>query len=278
LATHRRTTPRADIRLKHVHVSFEKEFEVQNTATGTSTVAVYSKFTCTPESGHLHRYFVELMAATAAARDGVLAQSEADEVVGALLELFRKLSLPATRSVSGVWGELLLIHLASNPGAFVDAWHSTTTDSLDFSFSEIRVEVKATERTVREHEFSLRQVRSGVTGDYVASVVLSRSSAGRSALELTRLIADRVDARQQAKLWMLVLETLGDDAEGADDQLFDIKSAADSLVFVPSANVPAPSLAADAEPFVSDVRFKANITTLCTTYRGVARSEILSHC
>lgn len=274
LATHPRTSPRADIKLKHVHVSFEKRFEVR-LEQAEASVGTFCKFTCDPGSPHLHKYFVELMAATARAQADTLSQGEVDEAVGVLLELFRKLALPARRSVAGLWGELLIIHLAANTEAFVNAWHSTVLDGFDFAFPDLRIEVKTTERPTREHEFSLRQVRGGESTDCVASVVLSRSSSGQSALSLTRLIADRVGDELQAKLWRLVLETLGDDAEGADEHLFDVKAAADSLVFLPAASIPAPTVDSGIASLITDVRFRANITSLCAG-STMARSSVLS--
>lgn len=91
------------------------------------------------------------------------------------------------------------MHLAVSPEKFVDAWHLRATDGFDFAFPDKRIEVKATERPSREHDFSLKQVRSGRETDFVASITLARSSAGLSALDLGRLIAEiRCSATSQA--------------------------------------------------------------------------------
>lgn len=269
-----RNAPRSDIRLKHVGVQFDRRFEVATGSDGGTAVGNFCKFTCDPSDAHLHQYFVELMAATANTHTGVLATHTTDEVVDTLLELFRKLSLPADRSITGLWGELLLIHLASSPGEFVDAWHLRATDGFDFAFTNERIEVKTTERPSREHEFSLKQIRSGRSTDLVASIKLSRSSAGLSALDLARLIAERLDAAQQGKLWRLVIETLGEDADADGERRFDLESATDSLRLVRAADVPAPELSASVAPFVADVRFRSNINVLCTVY-ALPRSHVL---
>lgn len=274
LATEPRTNPRADIRLKHVSVMFDRRFEVANTDGDGVDVGTYSKFTCDPTSSYLHQYFVELMAATANAHSGVLSQDNADAVVDALLELFRKLSVPPTRSISGLWGELLLIHLAESPSAFVDAWHLRATDGFDFAFLDARIEVKTSERPTREHEFALRQVATGRSGDLIASIIISRSSAGITALDLTRLIAERINEARQAKLWRLVLETLGDDAEASGEQKFDLIAAAESLVFVPSKDIPAPDVSVSNAPFVTDVRFRSNISSACAA-SSIAKADVL---
>lgn len=274
LATETRAFPRADIRLKHVGVQFDRRFEIANGDDGSTEVGNFCKFICDPSGLHLHQYFVELMAATASTHPGVLSAQATDEVVDVLLELFRKLSLPADHSVTGLWGELLLMHLAASPGKFVDAWHLRTTDGFDFAFPDKRIEVKTTERLSREHDFSLKQARSGRETDFVASITLASSAAGLSALDLARLIAERLDVAQQAKLWRLVLETLGEDVDVDGGQRFDAKSASDGLVFVHASDVPAPEVSVSAAAFVTEVRFRSNINALCLT-SAVDKDEIL---
>jgi hypothetical protein len=274
LATDPRASPRADIRLKHVGVQFDRRFEVAHGDDGSTEVGNFCKFTCDPSGSHLHEYFIELMAATAGTHPGVLSAQATDEVVDMLLELFRKLSLPTDQSVTGLWGELLLMHLAASPGRFIDAWHLRATDGFDFAFSDKRIEVKTTERPSREHAFSLKQVRSGRETDLIASITLARSSSGLSALDLARLIAERSDAAQQAKLWRLVLETLGEDADADGEQRFDVKSASDGLVFVRASDVPAPEVSAGVAVFVTEVRFRSNINALCLN-SPVGKTEIL---
>ncbi|QIM54764.1 PD-(D/E)XK motif protein [Hydrogenophaga crocea] len=274
LACEGRRSPRADIRLKHVQVAFDKQFEVVNDLTGLAEVGTYCKFACMTDSPHLHRYFVELMAATANSHAQMLGQAEADAVVEALLELFRKMAAPAEKSVVGLWGELLLIHLAEDPNSFVDAWHSRATDAFDFEFETQRIEVKSTERALRQHEFSLKQVRPGRDGDLIASVTLSRSSNGKTVLDLARLISARLDERRQTKFWGLLVQTLGEDAESADEHLFELAGATDSLVFIPSAVIPAPAIDGESVAVISDVRYKADITGLAKEYQNRPRHAL----
>lgn len=265
LATEPRKTPRAPVRLKHVRVGFELLFEVTDTTFGEVTSGTYCRFICEPTSVSLHPYFVEVLAATAAIHGTTLSQSDADQAVDAMLELFRQLEGPAKTTVVGLWGELLIIHAATNATDFINAWHVAGTDTYDFAFTDARLEVKTTERAVREHDFALAQVRGGRPGDAVASLLLSRSAAGISALGLANAIAQRVPPVQQQKLWTLVLAELGQDAEAADEQTFDPEAALDNLRIIPAARVPAPQINGDDEAFISNVRFRANIALVCDT-------------
>jgi Putative PD-(D/E)XK family member, (DUF4420) len=263
LASEARKSPRAPVRLKHVSVAFESRFEVTDTAAGEVTSGTYCKFVCEPTSAALHPYFVEVLAATAAIHGTLLSQPNADDAVDAMLELFRQLEAPAKTTVVGLWGELFIIHAATIPADFINAWHVAGSDTFDFAFSDARLEVKATERHVREHEFALAQVQGGRPGDMVASLLLSRSAAGTSALGLAHSVALRVPPVQQQKLWTLVLAELGQDAEASDEQTFDLKGALDNLRLIPAALVPAPYINSDDQAFVSNVRFRANIAKAC---------------
>lgn len=265
LATEPRKTPRAPVKLKHVSVGFELLFEVTDTALGEVTSGTYCKFICEPTSVSLHPYFVEVLAATASIHGTTLSQLDADEAVDAMLELFRQLDGPAKTTVVGLWGELLIIHAAKNAYDFINAWHIAGTDTYDFAFSDARLEVKATEHSVREHDFALAQVRGGRTGDTVASLLLSRSAAGISVLGLANAIAQRVPPVQQQKLWTLVLAELGQDAEATDEQAFDPEAALDNLRIIPAARIPAPQINDDDKAFISNVRFRANIALVCDT-------------
>lgn len=263
LAAEPRKTPRAPVRLKHVSVAFELRFEVTDSGSNEVTSGTYCKFTCQPTSVALHPYFVEVLAATAAIHGATLSQSDADEAVDAMLELFRQLEGPAKTTVVGLWGELLIIHAATHTAEFIDAWHVAGTDTYDFAFLDARLEVKATERSVREHDFALAQVRGGRPGDVVASLLLSRSAAGISTLGLANNIAARVPPAQRQKLWTLVLAELGQDAEDADEQTFDLNAALDSIRLIPAARVPAPRVSSDDDAVVSNVRFRANVAKAC---------------
>lgn len=274
LATAQRRSPRAPIRLKHVSVQFDARYQVTATETGKSSSEWFCKIACDASSASLHGYFVELLVATANSLPVQLDDSAVDETVEALMELFRKMAMPSRASMAGLWGELLLINASSSPQRMVDAWHVTPTDEFDFAADSFRIEVKSTSGTIREHEFSLRQVRSGRPDDFIASVVLRSSADGLSVLDLARRISPQLTDVGQAKLWQLIIETLGDDAESTEWQTFDVASATASLMLVPARHIPAPTIAAGDLPFVSDVRFRAQIGEVCSQH-AMAISSLL---
>lgn len=257
-----RHNPRPSISLKHISVAFDTMYEVMPHESSEIKRLNFSRITCAPESQTLHKYFVEILVAVANSLSSKLSETDVDEVISSLLELFRKFSFAPTKTVSGLWGELLVIFSATNPGVFIDAWHLSISDTFDFTFSDCRLEVKATERSVRVHEVSLSQVRGGRSGDGLVSVRLSRSAAGDTVLDLTRRIATLVNQQQQVKLWQLVLETLGQGADASGEQSFDVQQAVRDLLFFSSSSIPAPVVSSSDARFISDVRYRVNLSAL----------------
>ena len=80
--------------------------------------------------------------------------SDIETAIREFVEVLSALSLPSSRAVAGLWAELWLMSVASDPRAALTAWHRDPTDRFDFSFTGHFVEVKATEREERSHDFS----------------------------------------------------------------------------------------------------------------------------
>ena len=262
IACETRINQRPGISLKHISVAFDTAYEVTSQESNEISREIFCRISSPPESQALHKYFVEVLGAVANAQPSKLSETDVDELISSLLELFRKLSIAPTKTVSGLWGELLVMFSAANPGVFIDAWHLAVSDTFDFTFSDCRLEVKSTERSTREHEVSLSQVRGGRSGDALVSVRLSRSAAGDTVLGLTRRIAARVSQQQQVKLWKLVLETLGQGVEASDEQSFDVQQAVRDLLFFCSSSIPAPTISSSDSGLISDVRYRVNLSAL----------------
>lgn len=261
-----RRQPRAPIRLKNVVVEFERRYGYSlDDYEATDAVEVADCFTairCLADASTLYSYFVEMMSATAAGLPAPLSEAQVDNVVTNLLELFKSGNAAGQSTVAGLWGELLVISVSADTTAIVKAWHLDTSDSFDFALSERRIEVKSSEKQMREHEFSLGQVSERRDGDYIASVLLKRSAAGVSTLELAEQIAARLDDASRAKFWGLVFHTLGDDAALTNDTKYDLKFSKDSLRFIPSNRVPCPTLDEEGRRLISHVHFRANIESI----------------
>lgn len=262
LRAEKRKTPRAPVRLKHVAVMFDVPFEVKLTDQATPVVSQYAKFTCSPQSTALHRWFIEFVSAVTQRFARPLESHEMDEILESMLELFRHAVPPSATTVTGLWGELFAIYLAADRRALVRAWHSQPMEVFDFSFPNARLEVKTTEGRRREHEFSLLQVNSSRDGDHVLSIIVQRSTSGVNVIDLAETVSDALDEASRERLWRIVMETLGVELDGVDEQRFDLEAARASVRAFHADQIPAPAVPAEWQSVVTKVRFSACLNAL----------------
>lgn len=148
---------------------------------------------------------------------------------------------PPRGSVLGLWAELLLVLSSSDVPAMVDAWHAHVDARFDFSAEGSRLEVKATTRDDRVHEFNLRQLRPGVGLEVmVASLMTTETGAGTPIGGLVSRLENCLanDASRQMKVHQQVAETLGADWARDMGRKFDVAQAAQSLALFDPADVP----------------------------------------
>jgi hypothetical protein len=187
------------------------------------------------------------------------------EAVQRLMDLFQKLSRPSSRSVTGLFGELLIIHASASPAAAVQAWRSTADDRFDFSVDDLRLEVKASSTRKRAHDFSLEQCTplAGATGILI-SLFAETSGGGLSLLELVQRIEHQLDSDLDLimKLQETVADALGTAATAAFPMRFDERLARTSLHVYDLWSVPA--IRTGIPPEVSQVRFRSDLSHMPT--------------
>jgi hypothetical protein len=260
-----REHPRAPIRLKHVSITFDLTCEVRDSKDGLS-IGNFTQFRCSSASSNLHRYFVDILIAATVSGLEPPTESQVDECVNAVLDLFRRFSVPPRTTVVGLWGELAVILASKRINLFVKAWHNNLCETFDFCLDDVRLEVKTSEKKIREHDFSLHQVQSPRKDDFVASLLVNRSASGVSVFELLDMICEGLSPSYREKVTCIVLETLGEDAEIAEGDRFDLLSAMQSLCFLSSSLVPSPSVSAQFSEVITNVRFRANISESCRLF------------
>lgn len=188
-----------------------------------------------------------------------LSPGEVDHFFDNAVELFRAFAAPARTSVLGLWGELFLISASPCRETMLSGWHVSPDQAFDFAFPNVFLEVKTTARHNRQHEFALTQLRGAHLPVFVASIVAERSDAGESVFDLAATIQDGLTPANQAKLWRLVAESVGRDAEGAADLRFLRAAAVNSLRFYAAATLPAPEVPFAVTPCISAVRFSLDL-------------------
>jgi hypothetical protein len=165
--------------------------------------------------------------------------SQAESLIAAIVELFRKFTQPPKRSVKGLWAELFLIFRSQASERMIASWHVESDEKFDFLTAKGYVEVKATELPSRIHEFALSQLRGERSNHgLIASLRLRKAAGGIGVLQLARGISARLrDTTLRRKLWANVIETMGDDFAEADIN-FDQRFAEANLIVVASNSVP----------------------------------------
>jgi hypothetical protein len=163
-------------------------------------------------------------------------------------------------SVLGLWAEMLAIVESTDPPAIVDAWHAYVDARFDFSAPGSRLEVKATTRDERIHEFSLPQLLP-VAGSTVTvlSIMTTETHAGTSVGDLVDRLEELLagDAVRQMKVHEQVADVLGADWPNHLDHRFDERQAKESALLLPAGDIPR------VEPGSSDV-LEVRLRVRCT--------------
>jgi hypothetical protein len=179
-----------------------------------------------------------------------------------LVALFQSLeSHASTKSVKGLWAELLVIRQARRPEILAQAWHATARDLWDFNAGTQRIEVKSCGTTIRQHRFNLAQLNPPrETMVAVASLVVMSSPQGASIADLLRDLHRRLSRFPTVKYRVdrIAAESLGIAWGEAYSLQFDVEKAMDSLAFYDASAVPAISL--PLSPGVSDVHFISDLS------------------
>lgn len=260
LRVQKRRVPRIPLGLRHVQVEFEVECAVIDRDVADGFVsATFCRAVCDPTTPGLHALFIHALVGVVEGLPPNLRPGEVDEFFEDAVELFRSFSSPAKTSILGLWGELLVIAASPGRDALLTGWHVTPEQTFDFAFPGAHLEVKTTARHNRQHEFSLTQLRGNLLPTFVASIVMEQSDTGENVFELACSIQDSLTPRNRAKLWKLLAQSVGSEAEGAGDVRYLRTAALNSLQFYDAAILPSPEISASATQCISNVRFSLDI-------------------
>lgn len=264
--------------VQHRHLSAAFCMPCRLNVDGVEVVGKFALIRFEGNAPELHELFIRCVRAAIADLPESAQTPDIEARVNRLLSLFRALTRPAGREISGIWAELFCITASGNVHVAVDRWHNDNVEAFDFSWSQGRLEVKSTVGTFRVHDFSLDQLQppSGGSG-YVASLVLKAANAGEGVLDLAKKIEVDLngDVSLQAKLWTLLVQSLGSDFSEALDRRFDIDLAAKQLMLFRMEDVP--SLPPISDSRISSVRFKSDLSSVQSSLspNGVAALKAL---
>ncbi len=185
------------------------------------------------------------------------AASEIAAFVDRLMSLVAPRRSAAAATVIGLWGELWTIASSPDPAMFAAAWHTSTGDRFDFSFSHARLEIKTTATQARIHDFSLEQLDARDTkATWIGSLAVVGDASGQTVVDLLDQLLTVLPAAIAARVNRIALETVAGDIESVQDFAFAPIGAVPLLLF-DAASLPRPAV----EPGVgiSAVRFRLNV-------------------
>lgn len=268
----------APVRLALIDARFGSRHRI-HPVEGGEREELLSVVTCTSGDMQAQTYFLHLCSTILRIVGPKPALHDIVRVVQRLVDLFRHLSRPPTRSLNGLLGELFLIASSRDVRAAVAAWRSSDVDRFDFSIGDLRIDVKASGDRLRVHHLSAEQCQppEGTVG-LLASVFVEGSGGGQSLRELVTSIEAALsgDDNQILKVQETIAETLGDSLPSAMGARFDDRLALSSIRFFDLAQVPA--IRNGVPPEVSGVHFRSDLSrTVALSYRDVlAISEVAS--
>jgi hypothetical protein len=249
------------LKLKNLTVEFHVTCRVQ-TATGPIEDQ-FAMVSCDDSVPELFELFIRCFAAAAERFTIGAGTSEIKTNLQGLLDLFRTMSLPSGRAVSGLWAELFVIAKSAQVEAALRAWRTGPFDRFDFSWENKCLEVKATTHALRAHEFALEQLQPPVGGEgFVASLLLQQLGGGTGVMALATAIETSVSGKPELrqKLWENIASALGSEFSGKLDVRFDISYAERNFCIFAMGDVPAPSLPNDGR--ISSIRFQSDLTSV----------------
>ncbi len=241
--------------LEHIRISPLQRFRIE-VADGDREEIV-SVIATKSRDAWLVNVFLELVAMLF--DSGVTSDEESvRKLIHDLVSLFRALTQPNQKSAQGLWGELFLIHQASDTDLVVASWHSTPNDRYDFAKVHERVEVKTTTGP-RIHMFSHSQLVP-VDGLEVriASLVLTPSVEGLSCADLVSQILPRLRTESSRRSFVSqVVKTLGESWNNQSGIRYDVEQAAQNLRFYDVKDVP--KINHEIPPNVHGVKYQSDL-------------------
>lgn len=249
------------IQFRYISVQFHSTCRVQmESAAFQGQFAVIS---CSSEAVELYELFINCFSASIENLPNQATTRQLESSIQDLLDLFRDMTRPNTREISGLWAELFTIDRSANSVKMIDHWHDDPYNRFDFSWDNKFLEVKSTVQTSRIHEFSLDQLITppGTTG-YIASLLLQPFSGGMGVMDIARNIDALLQEYPQLrkKLWTNVAKALGSDFSEKIDRRFDASFSERNLILYNMNDIP--RLEDPLDSRIKNIRYQVTLDTV----------------
>lgn len=239
--------------LGHVNCSVRED--------SVSFSATFTVITFTSPDTSLQEYFLRTAGVLVEALGPTPSATQIAESLSRFVELFRALSDMPTKSIQGLWAELLVIENCRDCATLLAYWHETPENKFDFDAGSEKIEVKSSSTFNRVHHFSSEQLNASLgVNILVASLFTKQIASGLNVMELIERIETKLQHHPDLceKLHVITLRTLGDSLSEGMKVSFDYRLAKESLLFFAHNDIGKIS-ASDIPLSVSDVRFRSDL-------------------
>jgi hypothetical protein len=261
-----------NVRLEHLSIIYNAECNIYL----NSNIKKYklTVISCNENDKDLQKYFLRTCSSVIYSIGNNPSIEEIDSAINKLIELFRAMKQPQRKSVQGLWAELLVIHLSSNPAVLLKSWHQSPLDKFDFSYLNQHIEVKSCSLGKRIHHFGLEQLIPMKNNSImIASLFVERIGTGIAISELAYLIKKRLSFHPELSIYLdhVISITLGNKWDSAIKDRFNFDVAKKSIIIYSSENIPKISTNFPTE--ISDVHFRVDLTSLKSIDKSLLKSQ-----
>jgi len=253
-----------NIKLKYIELTHNLECKVSEN--GKSKIDNYSVIIFKSNEERLQNYFLGIAISLLNLLSKKPTQKEVFEIFKNFIEIFRSLTETPTKTIQGLWSELILIEQSKNPETLINYWHNIPEEKFDFNADIQKIEVKSSSNLERVHIFTAEQLNpSNESQVIIASIFTKQVSNGLNILELLDKIDNRITENElKDKIYRIVSKTLGNTFEQTTKIKYDYDLAKNSIRFyrhqdiskVERINIP---------ERVSAVKFKSDLTNVKPT-------------
>ena len=251
----------SDINLKLFKVLFNRQCNISDSNSDVSLDGVLSIIQLNSLNPDFQKYFLEVVYLLLLRLENKPTVAVLKAEVSKLLSIFTSVKSISKEIVRGLWAELIVIKLSSNPSYLIRSWHVVPEDKFDFNDGTDKVEVKSTNGSKREHTFAIEQLNPNPGSKLlIASLFVSQTGVGKNIFDIIDDITSRIsDVDVLFKLREETTQTIGANVEEVAKMYFDENASVDSLQFFDYASIPAIRLA-DVPTGVSSVHFRSDLT------------------
>lgn len=228
---------------------------------GECLESTYTVITLKPAAEEMTEYFLEILHLVLLKIGDTPSQKILIDEIEKVVDLFRQLGQSSSKTVQGLWAELLMISQSKNPAYLVNSWHITPNDIFDFNDGRNKIEVKSTSKSKRIHHFSLDQLLPNKESNLlVCSVYTIPTGYGVNIFDLAKIIDKKLSSiEDKIRLNTMLVKTLGDKYSTAGEIYFDYQKAVDTMAFFVYSEIPTISVSC-VPSTVSHVRFDSDLS------------------